>query len=179
MGKKAEKQPEKQPRVLPKKSKRAENAAEVVKLREKGLSGAEIAEKVGVAPTTVWRILERTKKDTLNIKEFRSVRGDALSALQAKAMTVLDRLLECSEEDVSTLTTQQRLTLVQNIATTTSILFDKERLERGQSTTNAQNLLIIAQKRSMEDYKRNLCGGKLPWGEKKKLEAGEDEQHEG
>ena len=78
-----------------------------IELHAKGLSTQEIAQHQGVAPSTVWRFLERTKPEQQALERFKSVRADEMANLQGKAVQVqhlaLDRMrAELSDDAVAT-----------------------------------------------------------------------------
>jgi IS30 family transposase len=114
----------------------------VVELRAKGLSTEEIATHQGVAPSTVWRFLQRTAPEQQALEAFKSNRADELANLQGKAMDVQHRVLGLMQADLqdkaiaSALSPSQKTQYLNAASVVGGISFDKERLERGESTSN-------------------------------------------
>ena len=114
----------------------------VVELRAKGLSTEEIAKHQGVALSTVWRFLQRTAPERQALETFKSNRADEFANLQGKAMDVQHRVLDCMKADLeekaiaNALSPSQKTQYLNAAAMVCGIGFDKERLERGESTSN-------------------------------------------
>jgi hypothetical protein len=115
--------------------------AKVQELHAKGLNTVEIAKHQGVNPSTVWRFLERTKPEVQALERFKSGRADALAALGADALEVQNLALKALKHRLgdgisSALEPGQITKILQAAAMAHGIGFDKERLERGESTAN-------------------------------------------
>lgn len=110
---------------------------QVLDLHGKGLTTLEIAQHQGVAPSTVWRFLDRSQPQMEALEQFKGGRADVLAELQAKSLDVQDRILDSLDDRVlATLTPYQKSGLLHALNVQAGTLYDKERLERGQSTTN-------------------------------------------
>lgn len=99
--------------------------AEAIKLRlENGLTLQQIADHYGVTKNAIWEGFRSAGLgDMEGLTEFKANRGDVLADIQKRVLAALDddKLKSASARDLATLF---------------GILYDKERLERGQSTQN-------------------------------------------
>ena len=101
-----------------------------IELRQAGATYPEIAASQGVTPQAIYKSI----KDLLPDKEteiYKQQRADILARLQVKFLKRIDA------DDLKS-TTPYQLTGMYGI------LFDKERLERGQSTENINNMSVVA-----------------------------------
>ncbi len=114
----------------------------VLELRGQGLAVTDIATHQGVAPSTIWRFLDRSEPHRQALEEFKRGRGNEFATLQAKSMTLQHKILDSFDEGIlSTMTTHQKTGLVSVLSAQTGTMYDKERLETGKST---QNVGIVA-----------------------------------
>jgi IS30 family transposase len=113
------------------------NRKKVLDLHAKGLSTEEIARHQGVAPSTVWRFLQQTEPERQALETFKANRADVLARLQAKSLDAQERILDTIDDGmVAALTPSQKSGLLMSLNAQSGTVFDKERLERGQSTAN-------------------------------------------
>lgn len=118
------------------------NRSKVLDLHKKGLSTVEIAQHQGVAPSTVWRFLERSKPQQQALERFKENRANELANMHGKAIEVQSLVLDHMKKDldndgVANALTPTAKTQYLNAATMAGgVSFDKERLERGESTSN-------------------------------------------
>lgn len=109
----------------------------VLDLHQRGFSNPEIAQQQGVAPTTVWRFLQQTKPERQALETFKASRADVLARLQAKSLDAQERILDTLDDGmIVALTPSQKSGLLMSLNAQSGTVFDKERLERGQSTAN-------------------------------------------
>ncbi len=110
----------------------------VLELRGQGLAVTDIATHQGVAPSTIWRFLDRTKPQQEALERFKTGRADIFAEVQAKSLHVQNRILDSLQADgvVEALTPHQKGGLLHSVNTVFGTVYDKERLERGQSTSN-------------------------------------------
>jgi hypothetical protein len=103
----------------------------ILEYANKQLSSTEIATLVGCDHTNVIRRLNRAQPHVKGLQSFKDKRADIMALVQSKAIDNItdDKLKKASARD---------LTLI------TGILYDKERLERGQSTDNINVLSLSA-----------------------------------
>lgn len=95
----------------------------ILELRDKNLTQEQIAKILGCTKQTVNQRLKAYNPIFNQIESFKKHRGDALSYTQARILNSL------TPADIKNASLLQRTTAF-------GILYDKERLERGQSTEN-------------------------------------------
>jgi hypothetical protein len=107
----------------PKECNRVE-LSKAIELRMKNLSYGEIAEYFGVNKSAVIRRLKPYFGAEVDVPAFKNHRADILASKQAEVLAAItsDKLKKSGARD---------------LAITFGTLYDKERLERGQSTQNA------------------------------------------
>lgn len=111
--------------------------AKAVELAEQGLTTSDIAKHQKVAPSTVFRFLQQTKPERAALESFKKNRGDAFARLAMKSLNVQEAIVDSLDDVVvSALPVHQKGSLLHSLSISSGILFDKERLERGQSTNN-------------------------------------------
>lgn len=114
----------------------------VLELHAKGLTSHDIARHQGVAPSTVWRFLQQTEPERQALETFKTGRADVLARLGAKSIDVQERILDTMDDGViKALLPHQKSGLLIALNAQHGTSYDKERLERGQST---QNVSLIA-----------------------------------
>lgn len=126
--------PRKAPRIKTKLPK-----AKVTQLAQAGLSTYQIAKVVGTAnQSTIHRFLKKIQPELQAVEAFKVNRAEVLATLQAKNLTIQDKLLDKLEDEglLAALTPAQLTGIVFALNSQHGTLFDKERLERGQSTQN-------------------------------------------
>ncbi len=114
----------------------------VLAAKKAGCTTREIAAAQGVAHSTVTRFLEKYSPAIQAVTEFKNNRADILARIQLKALDLQECIIEDLAKDglATTLTPQQKSGLLQSLNIVNGTLFDKERLERGQSTQNISTL---------------------------------------
>jgi len=95
----------------------------IIKLRSKGLSLKEVANVLGCSEANISLRLKDHLDDLDALDDFKQVRGDTLALYQRKLLKSL------SSGDIQKASPYQRVGMF-------GILYDKERLERGQTTEN-------------------------------------------
>lgn len=122
------------PKTNPLKTKAAAISVEqMADLRLKGVGLAEIGKVAGITKQAVSQALKRHGIDAGEIEDFRQARP---AILAAKQRLLLDGI---TTESVKKMSGRDKLVGF-------GILFDKERLELGQSTMNISNLHSIAER---------------------------------
>lgn len=115
--------------------------AKVMELAEQGLKTVDIAKHQGVAPSTIFRFLQQTEPDRLALEAFKKDRGDVFARLSMKSLGLQDKILGTFDDAlVAALKPHEKGSLLHALNIQAGTLYDKERLERGQST---QNLSIL------------------------------------
>jgi len=135
--------------------------ATAVAHRDKGLSCAEIGRLEGVAESTVWRCLKafhpQYTRDKQQLDDFKAGRADLLAGFGAKTISVASRILDTLDDDavVTALTPSQKSGLLLSLNATHGTAFDKERLERGMSTSNQATILRIMGEAQAQMYRQS------------------------
>ena len=101
-----------------------------IELRNKGASYAEIGQAQGVSAQAVHKTIAHLLPDN-ETDVYKQQRADILAKLQVKLLKSIDG------DDLKKSSTYQKVGMY-------GILFDKERLERGQSTENINNMSVVA-----------------------------------
>lgn len=116
-----------------------EHKDKIVELASKALTTREIETLTNVDHTTVAKILQRYGLEKRNIDDYIANRAEIFAGLQ-------DRILKTiNDDDVKKMPATQRIVA-------SGILYDKERLERGQSTDNIGVIgKIIHEMKGIED----------------------------
>jgi len=128
----------------PQRSARKLDRKAALEQRARGLSNREIAGLQDVATSTVRRFLERMEPERAAVEEFKSGRADALARIQGKALDLQERLIDSIDDGVlQTLLPHQKNGLLVSVNTVFGTAYDKERLERGKSTSNVGVLARI------------------------------------
>ncbi len=131
--------------------------AKAVALKEQGAQTVDIARALSCSRSTVKDMLKRVDQEAAQVKEYVSKRGDLLAQTQAMIANVEQMVLNSiTEQDVNACTATQKATILAQLTTARAINFDKERLERGQSTSNINSLLVVAQRGAMSTLNARL-----------------------
>jgi predicted transcriptional regulator len=127
-------------------------------MAERGLSNQEIATLIGVNPSTVYRFLEHIKPEQQALAAYKSHRADVFARLQARNLDFQEAILEQLEKDglAGALSPHQKIGLMFALNTQLGTLFDKERLERGQSTANISTVSKMIDGQVSSLYKRSV-----------------------
>lgn len=114
------------------------NEAKALELAQLGVSKADIAQHQGVDRKVIWRFLDDHLHVRQRLQRWKAHRADLLAALQADCYDVQQKILESIQKDgvIATLKTSEKTGLLMALNATAGTMFDKERLERGQSTSN-------------------------------------------
>ena len=125
--------------------------ARLIELRNKRLTYKEIGAIIGVSEQAVYQRLSIFKPSVDNLDSVKANRADTFAVVGDGLLNSL------SEDDVKSASLLQRVTAV-------GILYDKERLERGQSTANISvvdlTLSLAEITRQREDLERQVVGAR-------------------
>lgn len=112
--------------------------AKVKELAAIGVNPYDIARHQGVSREAVWQFLDRLNLEKKQTERFKENRADVFANLQGKAICVQEKLLDHLMEDgvLTALEDKAKVSLANSINNIMGTAFDKERLERGQSTQN-------------------------------------------
>lgn len=130
---------------------------EIAQAIERGeITPTEAAKKYGCNRANVYHILDRYGVDRSRLDSYKSSRADVLADLGFRATGLLHGLIKkaASEKVLDALQPGQMGGLIAATTTLLGVVYDKERLERGQSTANVASLLHVAQQRA----DRECCG---------------------
>ncbi len=131
----------------------------VLDLHARGFSAPEIAQQQGVAHSTVWRFLERMKPEIVAVESFKTHRADVLARIQAKSLDAQERIIDTLDDGLlAALTPSQKSSMLMALNAQSGTAFDKERLERGQSTANISTISRMLDTQVSTLYKRRLEG---------------------
>ena len=110
---------------------------QAMQLAERGLTNPEIAKMTGVVSSTVYRFLSQSMPERHALEVFKKERGDVFARLAAKSLDLQERLVDTFDESVVVaLKAHEKGSLLHALNIQAGTLYDKERLERGQSTQN-------------------------------------------
>ena len=113
------------------------NRAKALQQAARGMSNPEIAKQQGVDKSTVFRFMQRMQPEQQAVDQFKAGRADVLARLQAKSLDAQERILDSLDDRVvKTLTPSQKSGLLMSLNAQHGTSYDKERLERGLSSSN-------------------------------------------
>jgi len=114
------------------------NEKKVKELAAIGVCPKDIAVHQRVDHSAVWQFLDRLNIERKSVEKYKENRADVFARLQGKAMSVQEVLLDNLMTDgvVASLDDRAKVTLANSLNNIMGTAFDKERLERGQSTQN-------------------------------------------
>lgn len=118
--------------------RRVLNERKVKELAALGVNPYDIARHQGVTRDAVWQFLDRLNIEKAQVELYKEKRADIFAALQGKAICVQEKLLDhlLSDGVLASLEDKAKVSLVNSINNAFGTAYDKERLERGQSTQN-------------------------------------------
>jgi len=124
--------------VKAKRSRRKLNEEQVKDLHKRGLANSEIAKITGLNHVTVWKFLDSIKAESVQLARFKTHRADVFADLQGKALSLQHKLMDHLLGDgiLESMDDKAKVSLANSINNVFGTAYDKERLERGQSTEN-------------------------------------------
>lgn len=145
----------------------------------RGMSNPEIAKQQGVASSTVFRFMQRMRPEQQAVELFKTGRADVLARLQAKSLDAQERILDTLDDGVvEALTPSQKCGMLTALTIAGGTAFDKERLERGQSTSNQSVMTTMLNATVKGLYAPKSVPGKPRKGPRASPDA-EEIQHDG
>lgn len=135
--------------------------AKVLALSKQGLNNCDIARHQGVTPSAIWRFLDRVQAEKVRLQAFKDGRADALAMLHADSVQILELGMRSLDKDMQedgvfhTQTPNAKANILRDMAVVNGVLFDKERLERGQSTQNVSVIERMLDASHEQIYKPN------------------------
>ena len=96
---------------------------------------------VGVDQSTIWRFLDRMKVEAGHIKRYTENRADVLARMGGRVAGLIEGVSDALQSDIengllASCKTEAKAGILRDLSVVKGVLFDKERLERGQSTQN-------------------------------------------
>lgn len=142
----AKRRPGRQPGFSPGKTgkpayNRKLKAERVIELAAVGLNKAEIAKTQGVPTSSIQRFLENYEIQKKDTEAYKFNRAELFSYTGAKFHRVASSIADELQNDIdngvtAALEPDQKAKLARDVSVILGVVFDKERLERGQSTQN-------------------------------------------
>ncbi len=101
-------------------------------------------------PSVVGEVIETLGKFRHMVEDYKINRADLLAGTGAKILNITERILQSLEgESFDKINVPDRIKVLKDMVNAITVLFEKERLERGQST---ENVAVIVQ--AIKDLKR-------------------------
>ena len=104
----------------------------------KGKTTRELGQEYGVAHTTIQRWLDQHAQQQRGVQQYKANRADILARVQSKSIMLQEELIDdlLGDRLSGALKPHQKTGLLIALNTIHGTLYDKERLETGQSTQN-------------------------------------------
>lgn len=118
------------------------NASQVLHDANSGKSGRQIAKALGVSHTAIQNLLAKHRQEIQQVREYKTTRAEHLARVQAKAIALQEQLIEDIAEDrlLGVMKPGQKAGILIALNSLHGTLYDKERLETGQSTANISTI---------------------------------------
>jgi len=117
----------------------------VKSLVDSGNSYRKTAEIMGVSLGTIHKIAKEFDADRDLVEFYRNNKSDILLKAQMNNMALQQAIINSiSDEDIKRMTANEKARWYQVLGTDHGIKFDKERLERGESTENIAHIHKVA-----------------------------------
>lgn len=131
---------------------------DVRKAKQRGLSQRKLAAQHGVSRSAIRWLIDKHREEKHDVSEFKVQRADILAQLQSKSIALQAELIEDLRQDrlLGSLTPAQKGNLLHSLVVVSGTAFDKERLERGQSTANISTISRMVDARVSNLYKRSV-----------------------
>lgn len=114
------------------------NKQQAIAMHAKGLTTREIASQAGCSHVWISKLINSAKQNKKDIGEYISVQADAIDYTKANVHQKINELVDII--NVSEIDKRFRLPSLDILLRSFGILYDKSRLERGQSTSNVDVL---------------------------------------
>lgn len=110
-------------------------------LAAQGLNCKDIGAVVGVDQSTIWRFLDRAKVEAGHVKRYTENRADVLARMGGRVAGLIEGVSDALLADIengmlASCKTEVKAGILRDLSVVKGVIFDKERLERGQSTQN-------------------------------------------
>lgn len=129
-----------------------------------GKTTRELGQQYGVAHTTIQRWLDQHASQQQGVQAYRTQRADVFARIQAKSLSLQESLIDELEDDrlAGVLTPSQKASFLQSLNVISGTLYDKERLETGQSTQNVSVISKMIDSAVQDIYKPLINKGTVP-----------------
>ena len=126
----------------PKSTKRKPDPAYLAHQYAQGKTSRELGRQYNVSHVTILDWLSKVEQEKQGVERFKQNRADILARIQGKTLVLQEQIVDELVRDrlANALTPQQKAGLLQSLNIVHGTLFDKERLERGQSTANISTI---------------------------------------
>ncbi len=130
----------------------------------RGISPAEIGKIIGRHRTSVWRFLNTLEQEKVHVERYKQNRADVFAHLQGKAISLQHKIIEHVSNDrvLAALDDRAKVGLVNSLNNVYGTAYDKERLERGESTHNVSVLSQLLKRRVGSLYGKTLNSREMP-----------------
>jgi DNA-binding MarR family transcriptional regulator len=115
----------------------------VAALARSGFKGKTISEKTKLAPSSVAKILADVEKDQLQLAKYSENRLAVLQKGQLTAASIQQRILDSFALKLNKMTNSEKISLYKVLTADFAVKFDKERLEKGESTENISKVVKL------------------------------------
>lgn len=131
------------------------NEKKVRELAALGVCPKDIAVHQKVDHSAVWQFLDRLKIERKSIDRYKENRADVFAGLQGKALAVQEKALDYLLQDgvFASLEDKAKVSLINSVNNAFGTAYDKERLERGESTQNISTISRMIDNRVQEIHK--------------------------
>lgn len=136
------------------------NPDHVKELLDKGVSTKDIAAAEGVSRWGVAKFVERSRSEFEAVDIFKQNRAEIFARIGARNLSLQDALLDRLSDDgiLRSLTPTQIASLLFALNSQHGTIYDKERLERGQSTQNHSIMTRMLHSSVDSAYKSDTSG---------------------
>ena len=124
----------------------------VVAAVEVGGSKTKVANTFGISRGTLYRIIERVKRDAPIISSYRAIRAEVNAYNQLRRQEKQEQVIEnITEDEIKGADLKTKMVVLDTLGKDKEREFEQERLERGQSTENIA--MIVAEIRELKRKK--------------------------
>lgn len=128
---------------IPKTAQKGILLQDIIELVNKGLNYSQIARVLKCSKNNVIQRLKTVGYNQQSLENFKKHRGDIFAFIQSKLLNSIN------DETIKEMQPYQRII-------STGVMYDKERLERGQSTQNIDTWTLTASLKDIERKKQDI-----------------------
>ena len=129
----------------------------ILALYEKGYSTHQISEHLGFSQTTVWRYVNQALDKNERLGHYKANRADYLAFQQYEETEIQAKLRAELLEDgvIAKFSPEIKRRWYETLNQSSGTKYDKERLERGESTQNISQLTTIIERATAKNIKKS------------------------